>query len=99
MPVDCSEQEAFTTRVLREHPTDASWVHDGLPTLWKRESPPGWYGDWVVFERERLSQLAPARAGDAPLGLLVRQHVWTPPSSSPSRRSAPNPCARPPPPS
>jgi len=57
MPVDCREQEAFTTRVLRERPDDATWVREGLPTLWKRELLPGWYDDWVVFERERLSQL------------------------------------------
>jgi DNA-binding SARP family transcriptional activator len=57
MPVDCREQEAFSTRVLREHPDDTTWVREGLPTLWQRELLPGWYDDWVVFERERLSQL------------------------------------------
>lgn len=37
--------------------TDQQWLTDGLPTLWQGELLPGWYDDWVVFERERLNQL------------------------------------------
>ena len=65
--VDSREQELFATRLLRERGdgesgegesgTDQRWVTDGLPSLWHGELLPGWYDDWVVFERERLSQL------------------------------------------
>lgn len=59
--VDSREQELFATRLLREPgdvaPADERWVTDGLPSLWHGELLPGWYDDWVVFERERLNQL------------------------------------------
>lgn len=55
--VDSREQEAFTTRLLREHVEDAKWIDDHLHLLWCCDLLPGWYDDWVVHERERLSQL------------------------------------------
>jgi len=54
--LDCREQETYATRLLRE-PEDGTWVSVGLPTLWPTVLLPGWYDDWVVFERERLHQL------------------------------------------
>lgn len=55
--VDSREQERFAVRMLRDHVDDVAWVGAGLPVLWQGELLPGWYDDWVVFERERLSQL------------------------------------------
>jgi DNA-binding SARP family transcriptional activator len=55
--VDSREQELFATRLLRDHVDDEHWVNDGLHSLWQGELLPGWYDDWVVFERERLNQL------------------------------------------
>jgi DNA-binding SARP family transcriptional activator len=55
--VDCKEQESFTTRLLRERLEDESWIAARLDLLWRGELLPGWYDDWVVFERERLNQL------------------------------------------
>ncbi len=57
MTVDSREQEAFATSVLRDHVDDQAWIHAGLRSLWPGELLPGWYDDWVIFERERLSQL------------------------------------------
>lgn len=57
MTVDTREQEAFATRLLRDHVEDEHWINDGLSSLWHGELLPGWYDDWVVFERERLNQL------------------------------------------
>jgi DNA-binding SARP family transcriptional activator len=54
--VDSHEQEAFAVRVLRSG-VDGDWVSTGLPTLWPTVLLPGWYDDWVIFERERLHQL------------------------------------------
>lgn len=55
--IDSRQQEAFAIRVLRDHHEDDASVMRGLDTLWHRELLPGWYDDWVVFERERLCQL------------------------------------------
>ena len=55
--VDAHDQETFATALLREHVDDPEWMRGGLPTLWLGELLPGWYDDWVVFERERLNQL------------------------------------------
>ena len=57
MGIDSRDQEAFTTRVLREHVEDELWITERLALIWLGELLPGWYDDWVVFERERLSQL------------------------------------------
>jgi DNA-binding SARP family transcriptional activator len=55
--VDSQEQESFATRLLRDRVEEAGWVTAGLSALWPRELLPGWYDDWVIFERERLTQL------------------------------------------
>jgi DNA-binding SARP family transcriptional activator len=55
--VDCKEQEAFTTQLLRERVEDEVWIAERLETLWWGELLPGWYDDWVMFERERMNQL------------------------------------------
>lgn len=55
--VDSRLQETFVTRVLRGPPEDDAWIMRGIGALWQRELLPGWYDDWVVFERERLCQL------------------------------------------
>jgi DNA-binding SARP family transcriptional activator len=55
--VDARKQEVFATTLLRTRVDDPDWLQAGLPSLWLGELLPGWYDDWVVFERERLSQL------------------------------------------
>ena len=55
--IDARDQELFATVLLRDRREDAAWIRANLATLWSRELLPGWYDDWVVFERERLSQL------------------------------------------
>ncbi len=55
--VDAREQEAFATTSLRTATDDLEWLNAGLAWLWPGDLLPGWYDDWVVFERERLSQL------------------------------------------
>ena len=55
--VDTSEHDDFTTRLLREHLDDGDWITEHWDVLWRGELLPGWYDDWVVFERERLHQL------------------------------------------
>lgn len=54
--IDSHEQEAVATRLLRTH-DDGPWFTEGIEALWQGELLPGWYDDWVLFERERLSQL------------------------------------------
>jgi DNA-binding SARP family transcriptional activator len=55
MSVDSRDQEELTTRVMRD--VDERGLGDGLDCIWLAELLPGWYDDWVVLERERLSQL------------------------------------------
>jgi DNA-binding SARP family transcriptional activator len=55
--VDSQEQERFATGLLREHRDDEGWLSSGMTFLWPGELLPGWYDDWIVFERDRLSQL------------------------------------------
>lgn len=70
--VDCREQEHFATRLLRDHVEDAQWISAGLANLWHGELLPGWYDDWVVFERERLTQLR-LHAMEHTAAVLVRR--------------------------
>jgi DNA-binding SARP family transcriptional activator len=70
--VDSREQEAFATGLLRDHREDEQWVSAGLHTLWHGELLPGWYDDWVVFERERLNQLR-LHAMERTAALLTRR--------------------------
>ena len=55
--VDSRDQEVFATRLLRERVEDAQWIAERLPVIWCSELLPGWYDDWVLYERERLNQL------------------------------------------
>jgi DNA-binding SARP family transcriptional activator len=57
MSIDSREQELVTTRLLRDQVDDQQWISEHLDVLWPTELLPGWYDDWVVFERERLSIL------------------------------------------
>lgn len=54
--VDSREQEEFATGLLRGQ-LDDDGVVDGLSVLWGGDLLPGWYDDWVMFERDRLQQL------------------------------------------
>lgn len=55
--VDSHEQEAVARRLLHTEPEGEPWTGEAASTLWKREFLPGWYDDWIIFERERLCQL------------------------------------------
>lgn len=55
--IDSKAQEEFATRVLGACLVDASGYDRDLETLYRPELLPGWYDDWVVFERQRLNQL------------------------------------------
>lgn len=57
LSVDSRDQEQFMTRLLRERVQDPDWIIAGIDHLWGGELLPGWYDDWLVFERERLTQL------------------------------------------
>ena len=54
--VDSRRQEEFATELLRRRVEDCCLV-DGLSALRGGCLLPGWYDDWVLFERERLHQL------------------------------------------
>ena len=55
--VDSRQQEDFAIRLLGHPSGDEHWIEEAIETLWRNELLPGWYDDWVVFERERLAQL------------------------------------------
>jgi DNA-binding SARP family transcriptional activator len=57
LTVDSREQEQFATRLLRDRIEDEQWITERLDVLWPGELLPGWYDDWVVFDRGRLAQL------------------------------------------
>jgi DNA-binding SARP family transcriptional activator len=57
MTVDSRQQESFATRLLGHPSGDEPWLEEAIESLWRGELLPGWYEDWVVFERERLGQL------------------------------------------
>jgi DNA-binding SARP family transcriptional activator len=57
MTVDSRQQESFATRLLGRPSGDESWIDEAIESMWRVELLPGWYDDWVVFERERLAQL------------------------------------------
>lgn len=57
MTVDSRQQESFATQLLGQPSGDEPWIDEAIETLWRGELLPGWYEDWVVFERERLAQL------------------------------------------
>lgn len=70
--VDSREQEAFAIRLLGNQAGDDA-LDDELDSLWLGELLPGWYDDWVVFERERLSQLR-LHALERAAQVLTRRH-------------------------
>jgi DNA-binding SARP family transcriptional activator len=70
--VDSREQEVFATRLLRNRIDGEPWVTDGIAHLRRGELLPGWYEDWVVFERERLNQLR-LHAMELAAAVLTRQ--------------------------
>jgi len=71
--IDTDEHEVFTTRLLREHLEDEEWITARSDVLWRGELLPGWYDDWVVFERERLHQLR-LHALEYLAALMARHH-------------------------
>ncbi len=72
MTIDSAELESFATRLLRDHVEDEQWISAGLHNLWHGELLPGWYDDWVTFERERLNQLR-LHAMERTAALLTRR--------------------------
>lgn len=70
--IDSREQEVFATRLLRDRVDGEPWVADGIAHLRGGELLPGWYEDWVVFERERLNQLR-LHAMEIAAAVLTRQ--------------------------
>jgi DNA-binding SARP family transcriptional activator len=73
MSVDIREQEFFATQLLRNQALDPDLVAAQLDSLWPRDLLPGWYDDWVVFERERLGQLR-LHALEQAAVLMTRTH-------------------------
>lgn len=58
--LDVDELADWSARVLGSGGTDRADESNGLTKLWRGrqgELLPGWYDDWVLFERERLRQL------------------------------------------
>ncbi|WP_157996312.1 bacterial transcriptional activator domain-containing protein [Kribbella sp. VKM Ac-2569] len=55
--VDSKAQEDFAKRVVDTRLIDGREYEKDLETLYPPELLPGWYDDWVIFERQRLSQL------------------------------------------
>jgi DNA-binding SARP family transcriptional activator len=55
--LDSRDQESFAASLLSHERDDQDWLKDKLHLLWEGELLPGWYDDWVIFERERLNQL------------------------------------------
>lgn len=75
MSIDSREQELLTTRLMREQVDDEQWITERLDILWQAELLPGWYDDWVVLERERLSQLRLHALERTAMMLARRHHV------------------------
>jgi DNA-binding SARP family transcriptional activator len=55
--VDSREQEDFAIGLLGDDDRGPRDTHGKIECLSHGELLPGWYDDWVVFERERLNQL------------------------------------------
>lgn len=72
--VDSRDQEEFATGLLRGQLEDDGVV-DGLSVLWGVNLLPGWYDDWVIFERDRLQQLRLHALERTAVVLLRRREV------------------------
>lgn len=57
MWIDCVEQKRITSKLLRDRFDEPDWTAEHLDILSRAELLPGWYDDWVIFERECLRQL------------------------------------------
>ena len=57
MWIDSLQQELIAKQLLRQQITDPAWIAERLEILCLGDLLPGWYDDWVVYERERLAQL------------------------------------------
>ena len=55
--IDTREQEAFSLRLMLSDVDDLNWVRVSSEHLRKGPLLPGWYDDWVIFQRERMDQL------------------------------------------
>jgi two-component SAPR family response regulator len=75
MFIDSREQESFTTRLLRDQVDDREFIASHAWLLWDNELLPGWYEDWVVFERERLGQLRLHALEHAALLMVRSRHL------------------------
>lgn len=73
LTVDSRKQEEFTTSLLRHRVDDHHTSMRDLGDLWPGELLPGWYDDWVVFERERLAQLR-LHALEHLAAVMTREH-------------------------
>lgn len=75
--VDSRRQEAFATALLRGQLDDQNRLRAELSALWPGELLPGWYDDWVVRERERLSELRVRALEVAAVRLLLDHQLDT----------------------
>lgn len=74
--IDSHEQEILAIRLLHDRVDGQPWVLDSIGYLQRGELLPGWYDDWVVFERERLNQLR-LHAMELVAAVLIRQRDLT----------------------
>lgn len=73
--VDSREQVEFATRLMRGGLDHAPWLDAWIAPLRRGELLPGWYDDWVVLERERLTQLR-LHALELAAGILTRRRQF-----------------------
>jgi DNA-binding SARP family transcriptional activator len=71
--VDTHERETFVDTLLNGNVDDPGWLRGGLPQLRRGDLLPGWYDDWVIVERERMSILR-LHALENAARILTRHH-------------------------